>query len=271
MTPSRLLIAPAVALLGASLVGATLLLRGPAHTAAPPRAPALVNERDDGLRAELEELRRDLEREAGEREHLERELAVLQGEVARLPVVSAAEPLAERARPAGDVPAGKRFDESALLAAGVEAEEARWLHERSDAYELERLYVIDRAQRDGAGGRRRQQLNRLEAELREELGEELYDRLLYAQGKDNRVVVSDVLKRSPAEQTDIRERDVVLRYDDVRMFAPQELRRATMGGVAGESVPVELQRGRALIRVFVPRGPLGITLIRDSRPPAQPG
>ena len=131
--------------------------------------------------------------------------------------------------------------------------------------------MSDRAKRAGRGAGGGRGLDRREAGLREELGEEVYDGLLYAQGKDNRVVVSDVLNRSPAEEADIRERDVVLRYDGARVFAPQELRRATMGGVAGESVPIELQRGNALIRLFVPRGPLGITLISDSRPPARQG
>ena len=210
--------------------------------------------------------------EAAERERLEGELGALQREVARLSGRSAPEPTlpsAERTGAPVNAQIGKRFDESALLATGMEPDEARWLHQRYDAYQLELLYVIDNAQR--AGVRPGSELLRLEAELRAELGEEVYDGLLYAQGKTNRVVVSDVFMRSPAEEADIRERDVVLRYDGGRVFTPQELRRATKGGVAGESVPVELLRGGVLIRLFVARGPLGITLISDSRPPAPQG
>lgn len=275
MTLPRVLLALASALLGASLVGATLLLRGPADPAAAPGRSAPAPAFDDGLRAELEELRSDLEREAEERAALEYELAALQLEVARLSGTPARE--SETGAPAGKSAAGragqtpKGFDESTLVAAGMQADEARWLHERYDAYELERLFVIDRAQREGSGARRRSELARLETELRDELGEELYDGLLYAQGKDNRVVVTDVLKRSPAEDADVRESDLVLSYDGARVFSPLELRRATMGGVAGESVPVELQRGDARIRVFIPRGPMGITLNSDSRPPAPQG
>jgi hypothetical protein len=275
VTLPRVLLALASALLGASLVGATLLLRGPADPGPSPAGAAPAGVLDDGSRAELEALRSDLEREAEERVALEYELAALQAEVARLSGAPGREsqngPRARKSAPGTAGRTGKGFDEASLVTAGMEAEEARWLHERYDAYELARLFVIDRAQREGAGARRRSELARLETELRDELGEERYDGLLYAQGKDNRVVVSDVLKRSPAEDADIRESDVVLSYDGVRVFSPMELRRATMGGVAGESVPVELQRGDAVIRLFVPRGPMGITLISESRAPVSQG
>lgn len=37
----------------------------------------------------------------------------------------------------------------------------------------------------------------------------------------------------------------------------RELRRATAGGRAGETVPIEVLHDGEILRLFVPRGPLG--------------
>ena len=228
------------------------------------------------LAATLRALREELGNETEARERLVEELAALRARLARLeeraPVeVSAAAP----ADGAGSTIAGARpadkvsFDERSLVGAGVDLDDARWLHERYDAYEMQRLYLMDQADREGweklPGGRRA--LSELERELRKELGEPRYDQFLYALGRNNRVVVNDVLSRSPAEDAGFRERDVVLRYDDARIYSTQQLRKATRGGQAGELIAVELQRKGERIRVFVPRGPLGVTLETDRRAP----
>ena len=226
--------------------------------------------------ATLRALREELRDETEARERLKEDLGALRARLAQLeeraPVeVSAAAP-ADRAasttaesRPADSV----GFDERSLVGAGVDPDDARWLHERYDAYEMQRLYLMDQAGREGweklPSGR--QALGELERELREELGEPRYDQFLFALGRNNRVVVHDVLSRSPAADAGFRERDVVLRYDDARIYSPQQLRKATRGGRAGELIPVELWRKGERIRVFVPRGPLGVTLETDRRTP----
>jgi len=54
--------------------------------------------------------------------------------------------------------------------------------------------------------------------------------------------------------------DVVRRYGETRIFAPNELVTATRGGVAGEAVRVEIVRQGRRFEIDVPRGPLGIRI-----------
>ena len=49
-----------------------------------------------------------------------------------------------------------------------------------------------------------------------------YDRMLYASGKQNRVVLSHVLHGSPAQNAGLETGDVVLSYDDVRIFTDDD-------------------------------------------------
>jgi len=263
------------AIVGAALAaGASLFRREPAS--GPDREVAnVVSGESPRLAATLRALRDELRDAAEERELLEQDLQALHARLAQLEERAPAEASPAESSEAGGARAHSRpankvsFNESLLVSAGVDAGDARWLHERYDAYEMERLYMIDQAGREGweklPSGRR--SLAELERGLREELGEVRYDQFLYALGRNNRVVVHDVLSRSPAEDAGFAKRDVVLRYDDTRIYDTQTLRKATQGGEAGELVAVELVRKGERIRVFVPRGPLGVTLKPDRRAP----
>ena len=134
---------------------------------------------------------------------------------------------------------------------------------------MERLELLDRAMREGWAKDPSYRLERraLNLRLREEMGEDLYDQLLYAVGRNNRLAIRDVLMRSPAEAAGIERGDHILRYDDARVFDAFELRGATSAGRRGESVPVELLRNGRRVRIIVPRGPLGVKLQAQRVPP----
>lgn len=217
-----------------------------------------------------------LTQERAAREALAAEVQSLRAELAHVPALppapTAAEPAHPRppeppppppdAPPAGGVAA---FDAQVLVEAGFDEREAQRLRERSERLELDRLYLRDRAVREGWAStqRFRDELRGLDAQgqaLRDELGDERYDWLLFASGASNRVVVATVMERSPAGEAGIQPGDAIVRYGDARLFDARTLRDATTEGRAGETVPVEISRDGAVLRLFVPRGPLGVRL-----------
>ncbi len=245
--------------------------------------------------AALASLRTELQNETTERLRLGEEVSRLRAEIAALAAsrVEAGTPAAPVAagpdrtsgdEPARDVPAEIRaeaghsdgrppaFDEAALIRGGFRADEAARLRELAESAEMDGLYLRDRATREGwlatpRFGEELRAINERVENLRNDLGEDGFDWFLFASGRRNRVLVSDVLDRSPAAGAGLAAGDVVLRYAGVRVFEPSELARATSEGRAGETVAVEISRDGDRRTVYVPRGPLGIRLGTDRRPP----
>jgi S1-C subfamily serine protease len=144
-----------------------------------------------------------------------------------------------------------------------------------DGLEMERLYLRDQATREGwlDSSRYRQESRRIsEAQRasRDEFGEQMYDWFLYSTKHPNRVRVEQVFEGSPADEAGLRVGDLIVRYDDRKIFGGQDLRESTVSGRAGDLTPVDLERGGEEIRVYVPRGPLGIRMHPTTRKPAPP-
>ncbi|TQV67975.1 PDZ domain-containing protein [Exilibacterium tricleocarpae] len=96
-------------------------------------------------------------------------------------------------------------------------------------------------------------------QLREELGDDQYDRYLYASGRSNRVRVNGVIATSPAEQAGLQRGDVILSYDGQRVFRMNDIIRLSHQGQKGETISLEIERadgGRDTL--YLPRGPLGM-------------
>ncbi len=206
----------------------------------------------------LEEILTD---EIEARRGLEADLAELREELSRPPWPEST---------VSDEESQPRFDEAVLIEAGMNPQQAAELHERFDEFELDRLYMQDRAMRGGYWfkPRHRSELLALQEDLREGLGDELYDFALFASGQNNRVIVRDVLDRSPAHEAGILPGDVFVSYASDRIFTVQELRVATAEGEAGKLVPLDVLRGERRVRVHVPRGPLGTGLRTERRRPS---
>jgi len=168
-------------------------------------------------------------------------------------------PASERSTPDPHAGTGAWFDESALRHQGLVEDRVDRLRERFEALQMAELYLRDEATREGYLNRprHRTELQELQAAAREELGGADYDWLLYAAGRNNRVLIEDVLADSPATRAGIEPGDLILRYDDVPVLSPPELNRITAQGEPGATVAVDVQRDGNVQRVYVRRGPLG--------------
>jgi membrane-associated protease RseP (regulator of RpoE activity) len=152
-----------------------------------------------------------------------------------------------------------------LVKAGITEEIAADMVRRRNDIELRRLELRDRAARDGYLGSKRytNELTALLAEetsLREDLGDDAYDRYLFSNGQSNRVKVTSVMLGSAAEEAGMKDGDLVLTYDQQRIFKWNELKNATGEGELGEYVNVDVSRGGQLMSLWVPRGALGVRL-----------
>lgn len=290
----------------ATVCGAALIARDEpqeqrAFQAAPVPQPPLSEPRPEGivlpgqrdsrlsesLERRIEKLAIQLAGEAEQRRRLEGRLAELEGRFAlrRNDEALAAEESANDPSPVAAVPpsqeavASKEPDttetpmERALLAAGVEPRTVLDIKRRNDELTLSEIYLRDQATREGwmdtpEFADELAAIEQQRVSIREQIGEDAYDRYLSALEQPNRVAVNEVLQDSPAAVAGLQPGDLVLRYADARIFAPNELVNATRSGRSGEWVRVEVQRGGQRFEVQVPRGPLGV-VVAGSR--SQPG
>jgi S1-C subfamily serine protease len=153
-----------------------------------------------------------------------------------------------------------------MIRVGVAKDLAADVVWRQSQYELDQLDLRDTAIREGWFGseRYRDELSQIEAErpdLRTEIGDNAYDRYLYASGSDNRVAVASIIEGSAAEAAGLEPGDLIESYDGSRIFTFSALREATAGGERDELVPVEIRRpDGSRVQTWIPRGPLGVRL-----------
>lgn len=249
---------------------------GPEDDAAAPPVPEASRVTDAPRDLRMQRLQQELDREKTLRLELEREIASSAAAPSPTPdPVPAAEPPPEsEERPKGKQ-AGEWIADDVLLEAGFDPSEVDALNALYEQTELERLFVRDQAVREGwlRTPRYRRQMGELNARyetVREEYGEDRYDWILYAAGRDNRVRVARVMRDSPAADIGLEVGDVVLRYDEERVFDARGLQRATGQGEAGRLVILEVERAGERIRFHPARGPLGISLDPTLAEPTPP-
>ena len=157
----------------------------------------------------------------------------------------------------------------ALVGFGFLPSEIQALQSRWDEVQLEKLELADRAMRKGwlHQPRHRRQVERIDAQLRADLGEDGYERMLIATRQPNRVVVRSVLRGSAAATAGVRDGDHLIAYAGQRLFSPNDVRKATAAGVKGESVQIQVERAGRRLSYVVPRGPLGLQLSVAKVPP----
>lgn len=152
-----------------------------------------------------------------------------------------------------------------LASIGVDPVIAETIEEQSEKQEMEQLYLRNKAIREGWFGTEKyfQESRQLEQEsnvIREELGESKYDEYLYASGQFNRIKVSSILAQSPAEQAGLKSDDIILSYDNSRVYSWSDLTTQTAAGNPGDTVEVNVLRNGVVSKVYIPRGPMGIRL-----------
>ena len=244
------------------------------------------------LERRLELLATKLAAEADQRRSLEERLEVLATELAALRGgghetlhAAAAKPEPVAAAPAtqaapSSAPATASAHEAitslehALVAAGIDATTATEIKRRRDELALSEIYLRNQAEREGWLDTPRFASKMAEIEgqrtsIRDEIGDQAYDRYLAALDQPNRVAVDEVLLDSPAAAAGLQAGDVVLSYGETRIFAPGELVTATRSGTAGENVRVEIIRQGQRFDIQVPRGPLGVRVAASKGDPGE--
>jgi C-terminal processing protease CtpA/Prc len=244
------------------------------------------------LERQLELLAAKLAAEADQRRGLEERIEVLATELAALrsgghepprAVAAKPEPVAAApatpATPSGAAGAASAHEaitamEPALVAAGIDATTATEIKRRRDELALSEIYLRNQAEREGwldtpGFAAKMAEIEGQRTSIRDEIGDQAYDRYLAALDQPNRVAVDEVLLDSPAAAAGLQAGDVVLSYGETRIFAPSELVTATRGGTAGENVRLEIIRQGQRFEVEVPRGPLGVRVAASRGNPAE--
>jgi membrane-associated protease RseP (regulator of RpoE activity) len=227
---------------------------------------------DPVVAARLDALRAQVEREVTARTALERAVAELAAEVRELQAAMAAPPRAGDAPseafdprppfmreqgtgPGERGPALERQVER-LVAGGFAPARAEWIARRSE--ELRMAAVQARYDALRAGRDPNTAVAREEQTLRNEIGDDEYERYLTALGRPTTVNVFDVLTSSPAEQAGLLAGDQIRSYGGKRVFDMRELTDLTLEGTPGEPVVLEVVRNGQSLQLVIPRGPIGI-------------
>jgi len=157
------------------------------------------------------------------------------------------------------------YDIDNLIKGGIDPALAEDIVRRKNGIELKRLELQDRAMREDFLNTQQYydelaEINKQDIDLRDELGDDQYDQYLYNSKQNNRIKITSVMLESAAEKAGIQSGDIVLSYDNRRMFLWQELKDATVEGQLGEYVSISIYRNGEIYSFSVPRGPLGIQL-----------
>ena len=217
-----------------------------------------------------------LAEEVSKRRRLERNLTALQNQVWKLEAAvvngSTESPSKQKEDNEGQAETAEDPEKASVarfLAAGIDAVSRAQLKKRASEIDMERLYLRHRASREGwfRTPEYRTATRQLSQGLREEFGDDIYDRFLFASKRSNRLQGESVMERSPAEQSGLQVGDIIVRYDGNRIFSNRDLRNATSSGEMGESVSLVIRRGSQIFELELPRGPLGVRLDRTSVQP----
>ena len=93
--------------------------------------------------------------------------------------------------------------------------------------------------------------------LRQEIGDEEYERFLRAKGLSTEVQARSIEEGSAAAAAGILPGDHLLTFDGRRIFDPREIEELSSQGREGEFVLVDIERDGQRMQLAVPRGPLG--------------
>ena len=175
----------------------------------------------------------------------------------------------------GDVPETRDQQALALSQAGFADFEVEQILQLHHQHQLSRLELRDRATREGWRDTADYRVALREvgdraAEVRRELSDDAqFDQYLYAVGLSNRVMLQSTIPQGEAELAGLQSGDVIATYAGRRVFRMRELQQATTAGERGEMVPIEIERDGDRFEVYVPRGPLGVTIVGSRQSPGE--
>lgn len=158
-----------------------------------------------------------------------------------------------------------KYNLTSLIRGGVDPAFAEDIVRRRNGIELKRMELQDIATRGDYLNTPKyyKELDAINSEvisLKDELGVDKYDDYLFNSKQSNRISILSVMLGSAAEQAGIQNDDIVLSYDNTRIFNASELKEATVQGQLGEYVSLSIYRNGEVFSFSVPRGPLGMKL-----------
>jgi hypothetical protein len=162
--------------------------------------------------------------------------------------------------------------EHALAEVGVSAQALDHYRGRYDELAERTAQVHHDAAREGwlNTPRFREEMDEIEADrlaVRDEIGDEAYDLLLFATGQTNRVQVNSVDQPQSGAVGALQSGDIIVSYDGVRIFSPAGLAIEMAAGTPGQSVRVDILRQGKPMQIDVPDGVLPIGMEVAQEPP----
>jgi len=217
----------------------------------------------------VESLMQIVDEEISERQVLAEQLEEVRSEMAELQLnlrarVEAA--FSDNTGNAAAQPAGRQVNQSMdkrLASMGFTPQQFEDLRRREEGAQMQQIELNDQAIREGwiNSPRYFEESNRLTSgadSIRRELGDDAYDRYLFASGSSNRIAVGTVIATSPAEQAGFRTGDVIKTYGGERVFSATQLVNLRSAGQIGTTVVVEIIRDGEHMQIAMPRGPMGV-------------
>jgi membrane-associated protease RseP (regulator of RpoE activity) len=165
-------------------------------------------------------------------------------------------------------PPGRQFNERVLEDLGYSPRTIQFIRalwERSNADEAARAQRSDPYEWTPDDPRNTE----IRDGLRSDLGEDLYDAMLYATNQSNRVQLGNVIETSPAAAAGLRIKDVIVSYDGERIFDPGDAKRLTEGSEPGRIIEVWIQRDGEVSQRVLEGGPLGVRYFPDWKAPTR--
>ena len=161
-----------------------------------------------------------------------------------------------------------------LIEAGINPTDAAEIAAEVDQITLDRLTLRYEAARNGTlnSAEYRESLAEIPNArefVQEEYGDDGYDRYLYASGQPNRVIVTDVLQESSAQQIGLQAGDVLISLDDQRIYSSRDIMSIASAGA--DSVPLTIRRDGQILQYYVESGPLGVRSRRGFENPEPEG
>jgi hypothetical protein len=229
----------------------------------------------------VQSLAKVLDAEINERRVLTEQLEALKSELADLKQnlrvrVEDAFQAGDASRRRGSGDAVEQTPEERLAAAGFTHQQLESIQRLQAEAEMARIDLDDRARREGWINTPRyvQESRNLPtgaAVLRNALGDEAYDRYLFASGFPNRVTVGSIIETSPAGNAGFQRGDVVVSYGGESVYSAEQLIALRSSGARGEPVAVEVLRNGQSLQLTIPRGPMGISVASMRVDPTNPG
>ena len=162
------------------------------------------------------------------------------------------------------------FDEGKLIDLGYSREPIRFMRSLWETARDEEQALLERGAKDA--WRPRDEITRpIREALRTDLGDDFYDAVLHATGQPNRARIGNVHGSSPAGRAGLEIRDVIVRYDGDRVFAPSDVSSLSRGSDPDREVEIVILRDGEERRLRVDGGPLGVRYFPARERPSPAG